>query len=193
MGLSVNGASAWQNRPFGYVNAYGSGSSGASQPSQAQPIPSPQPFTPQQLAEQARIAQIQARYADKAPGVSGVDPNRKAENVLARVRADSEAHIRGHEAAHQSAAGSLGGSMSIQYDQNGVAVAGQVPISIPPMDRANPEASLKNYQTVRFAALAPGDPSGQDISVASRAQSLMGQAQVLIARKKQPPQAPESV
>jgi hypothetical protein len=60
-----------------------------------------------------------------------------------------------------------------------------VPISIPPLDRGNPEASLKNYQTVRSAALAPGDPSGQDYAVANKAQGLMGMAQVLIAKKRQ--------
>ncbi len=95
------------------------------------------------------------------------------------------AEILSHEQAHQSAAGSLGGGIHIDFDSNGVAVGGHVPIQIPPLDSKNPEASYKSYCQVRNAALAPGDPSGQDCAVASKAQALMGQAQVLMARKKQ--------
>lgn len=93
--------------------------------------------------------------------------------------------IMSHEQAHASAAGSLGGGIHIEYDGNGVAVAGHVPISIPGLDRQNPELSYKNYSTVYSSALAPGDPSGQDVSVASTAQALMGRAQVLMGQKKQ--------
>lgn len=95
------------------------------------------------------------------------------------------AEILSHEQAHQSAAGSLGGGIHIDFDSNGVAVGGHVPIQIPPLDPKNPEASYQSYCQVRNAALAPGDPSGQDCAVASKAQALMGQAQVLMARKKQ--------
>lgn len=102
-----------------------------------------------------------------------------------RFKARQYSEIMAHEQAHASAAGSLGGGIHIQYDGNGVAVAGHVPISIPGLDRENPEVSYKNYSVVRSAALAPGDPSGQDMAVASTAQSLMGQAQVLMSRKKQ--------
>lgn len=143
-------------------------------------------LSPQQQQEQTRIAQIQSQYTDLTTGTSDTaNPNQKAEAVLAKVRANSKAHIVGHEQAHQRAAGSLGGQMSIQYNKDGVAVAGQVPISIPRMDRSNPENAIKLYQTVRFAALAPSDPSGQDMAVASHAQSLMGQAQVLLDQNRQ--------
>lgn len=104
---------------------------------------------------------------------------------FAAFKARQYSEIMAHEQAHASAAGSLGGRIHIQFDGNGVAVAGHVPISIPGMDRQNPEVSYKNYNTVRSAALAPGDPSGQDMSVASKAQALMGQAQVLMSQKKQ--------
>lgn len=111
----------------------------------------------------------------------GGNPGAEFERFKARQYAD----ILSHEQAHQSAAGSLGGGVHIQFDGNGVAVSGHVPIAIPGLDRQNPETSYKLYKTVRSAALAPGDPSGQDCAVASQAQSLMGQAQVLMAQKKQ--------
>lgn len=128
-----------------------------------------------------------------AVGAHGDSFNREAvlagggnpEAEFQRFKARQYSEIMSHEQAHASAAGSLGGGIHIQYDGNGVAVAGHVPISIPGLDRQNPETSYKNYSVVRSAALAPGDPSGQDMAVASTAQSLMGQAQVLMSRKKQ--------
>jgi hypothetical protein len=143
-------------------------------------------LSPQQQQEQTKIAQIQSQYANLCgcADCSG-NPNQKAEDVLARVRAESYAHIAGHEQAHQAAAGSLGGAMSIEYNQDGVAVAGHVPISIPGLDKSNPEGAMTSYQKVRAAALAPSDPSGQDMSVASQAQSLMGRAKVLIDQNRQ--------
>ncbi|WP_373533282.1 putative metalloprotease CJM1_0395 family protein [Vampirovibrio sp.] len=113
--------------------------------------------------------------------VQGGNPAAEFERFKSRQYAD----ILSHEQAHQSAAGSLGGGVHIQFDGNGVAVSGHVPIAIPGLDPQNPENSYNNYSTVRRAALAPGDPSGQDCAVASQAQALMGQAQVLMAQKKQ--------
>lgn len=109
----------------------------------------------------------------------------KAQAAFDQFKAQRYAEILSHEQAHQSAAGSLGGGIHIDFDSNGVAVGGHVPIKIPPLDPNNPEASYQGYCQVRSAALAPGDPSGQDCAVASKAQALMGQAQVLMARKKQ--------
>ncbi len=140
-----------------------------------------------QPQEQTRIAQILSRAKGAGHGllIPTGNPNAKADDVLAKVRAESYAHIVGHEQAHQSAAGSLGGGIHIDYNQDGVAVSGHVPIRMPGLDPSNPEATVRAAQTVRAAALAPGDPSGQDVSVASQAQALMGKAQVLMAQKRQ--------
>ena len=111
---------------------------------------------------------------------SGMIP--KAE--LERIKSESYSKILAHEQAHSSAAGSFGGGIHIEYDGNGIAVGGHVPIAIPGLDPANPEQSLANYMQIRGAALAPGaDASGQDHSVASMASSLMGQAQVAMQNK----------
>jgi len=136
-----------------------------------------------QQDEQTKISQIQSKYA-KLCGCSFCSNPTSADAVLAKVKAESFAHIMGHEQAHKSAAGGFGGGIHIEYDGNGVAVAGHVPISIPKLDSQDPEGALKAYSTIRGAALAPSDPSGQDMSVASMAQSLMGQAKVLMDQKK---------
>lgn len=112
---------------------------------------------------------------------AGKKPTQEFEAFKAR----QYSKLLAHEQAHASAAGSLGGGIHIQYDNNGVAVAGHVPISIPGLDRQNPETSYKNYDIVRSAALAPGDPSSPDLAVAATAEALKGQAQILMGQKKQ--------
>lgn len=107
-----------------------------------------------------------------------------ADAALQRLKSERYAHIMAHEQAHQSAAGAFGGGIVINYDGNGVACSGHVPISIPALDPQNPEASMKAYNTIKNAALAPGDPSGQDMAVAAMAQARIGQAQVLMQQKQ---------
>src|SRR5689334_3589556 len=88
------------------------------------------------------------------------------EAALSRLRSESYAHILGHEQAHQSAAGVYGGGIVIDYDRNGIAVSGHVPIHMPKLDPHNPEAAYSGYAAIRSAALAPSDPSGTDLAVA---------------------------
>lgn len=94
-------------------------------------------------------------------------------------------HIMSHEQAHANAAGPYGGGISIHFGADGMPTGGSVPVSIPPIDASNPQGNLQAYQTIRDAALAPADPSGADMSVAAKAQSLYGQAQVLMAQQAQ--------
>jgi hypothetical protein len=183
LGLSLNGYNPFlSNVPYGASNNTQQqpqadtkgGANAAALPGGLQP------------QEMAKIQQIQAQYAGScACAQCNPQSGEKAADVMNRVKAQSYADILKHEQAHQSAAGSLGGGIHIDYDSNGVAVAGHVPISIPGLDRANPELTLSNAQRVRSAALAPADPSGADQSIASRAQSLIGQAQVQIQNNKQ--------
>ncbi len=130
-------------------------------------------------------AQSPGQQSPGKDSAQSIQPKGKDSAAFEQFKAQRYAEILSHEQAHQSAAGSLGGGIHIDFDSNGVAVGGHVPIKIPPLDPSNPEASYQSYCQVRNAALAPGDPSGQDCAVASKAQALMGQAQVLMARKKQ--------
>jgi hypothetical protein len=161
MGLSLNGASLY--------NAVSS-------------LNNPTP-PPQLQKEQDRANQLQAQYGENAPSISLSNPS--ADTFLNQIKSKNLSHIVQHEQAHQQAAGGLAGAMSIHYDANGVAIAGEVPISIPALDFNDPATSYKLYQQVYNSAMAPSDPSGADASVAARAQGLMGQAQVLMGQKKQ--------
>jgi hypothetical protein len=133
----------------------------------------------------ARPALNPPAQSPSQPAAESVKAKAEERAAFDQFKAQRYAEILSHEQAHQSAAGSLGGGIHIDFDSNGVAVGGHVPIKIPPLDPNNPETSYQSYSQVRNAALAPGDPSGQDCAVASKAQALMGQAQVLMARKKQ--------
>ena len=96
---------------------------------------------------------------------------------LQRRRQESHDEVYAHEWAHQSAAGAFGGGIHLDVDGNGITVGGHVPISIPALNRQNPSESLAAYRQIRSAALAPHDPSGADVGIAGRVDSLMAMAQ----------------
>ncbi len=117
--------------------------------------------------------------------VSQADTSNAAQAQRQQQIDTAVSHIMGHEQAHANAAGPYGGGISIQFGADGMPTGGSVPVSIPPIDASNPEGNLQAYQTIRDAALAPMDPSSADMSVAAKAQSLYGQAQVLMAQRAQ--------
>ncbi len=84
--------------------------------------------------------------------------------------------IYAHELAHKQAAGSFGGSIVIEKDGNGIPVGGHVSIKMPGLNPADPEKTIKHADTVIRAALAPSDPSSQDLKVASEARNIKSKA-----------------
>ena len=86
--------------------------------------------------------------------------------------------MRAHEAAHQAAAGGLGGAASFTYatgpDGRRYAVGGEVPVSL--RSGHTPQETIANAQAVRSAALAPADPSAQDLAVAAQATQMEAEA-----------------
>lgn len=94
------------------------------------------------------------------------DEKRMVEQLKAR---DQE--VRQHEQAHQSAGAGYAGAASFTYqkgpDGKNYAIGGEV--SIDTSDAGTPEATAAKMRIVRAAALAPANPSGQDLSVAAAA------------------------
>ena len=84
--------------------------------------------------------------------------------------------IYAHEQAHKAAAGSFGGAIVIEKNSEGIPVGGHVNIKMPKLNKANPEETIKHANTVIKAALAPNDPSSQDIKVAGEAKAIKQQA-----------------
>jgi hypothetical protein len=72
----------------------------------------------------------------------------------------------------------LTGGASYTYetgpDGRRYAVGGEVPVSLSP--GRTPDETIQNAETVRAAALAPADPSAQDLEVAGQASQMEAQA-----------------
>jgi hypothetical protein len=126
------------------------------------------------------------RARDAAPGQRPVPSDRatlsdEARQELSKLQ-ERDRHVRAHEAAHQAAGGGLAGGATFSYqvgpDGRSYAVGGEVPIRS--AVSASPEAQVAAARQMRAAALAPGDPSAQDLAVAADAAQAEQQA---MARK----------
>lgn len=99
-------------------------------------------------------------------------------------RRDDE--VRAHERAHATAGGELAGSPSYDFtagpDGKRYATGGEVQIDSAPV-RGNPEATIRKMDVVIRAALAPANPSSQDLQVARQAQQARTQAQAELVEK----------
>ena len=95
--------------------------------------------------------------------------------------------VRNHEMAHLAAAGAYAlGGPTFEYqkgpDGQRYAIGGHVNIDTSPVP-GDPEATLRKAETIRRAALAPGDPSPQDRSVAAAASAMAIKAQIEIQQR----------
>ena len=89
-----------------------------------------------------------------------------------------------HELAHKQAAGGLGGNIVIEQDADGWVTGGHVNITVPGLDKENPEKTKELAEIVIKAALAPSDPSGQDYKVAADARAVLQAANEQIEQNK---------
>jgi|GEM_PF-6014879 len=118
-------------------------------------------------------------------GDERLDPH--VQQRVAELR-QRDAEVREHEAAHVSVGGPyVRGGVQYEYvtgpDGRRYAVAGEVQIDTSPIED-DPAATIRKMQTVQAAALAPRDPSAQDLRVAAEAASKMQQAQAELARRQ---------
>lgn len=94
--------------------------------------------------------------------------------------------VRAHEAAHASVGGAYAGAPTYTFkrgaDGQSYAVGGAVSIDISPV-KGDPQATLQKAQQVRAAALAPAEPSSQDMRVAQKAQAMASTARMEISQE----------
>ncbi|MCB1908018.1 MAG: catalase [Rhodocyclaceae bacterium] len=107
------------------------------------------------------------------------DARRELRELEARDR-----EVRAHEAAHLAAAGGLAlsaASFSFQRGPDGkmYAVGGEVSIDI--SEGGTPEETIARAERIRAAALAPAEPSAQDMHVAARAARMAAEARAALA------------
>lgn len=104
-----------------------------------------------------------------------------------KKRQQNNQHILNHEQQHLAAAGEYAaGGIHMDYNSDGWATGGHVNIKMPPKinENTSPEMAkkaLKHAEVVKGAALAPSDPSSQDMKVAAQATQIMFQANQLLA------------
>ncbi|CAK0747164.1 hypothetical protein CCP3SC5AM1_130035 [Gammaproteobacteria bacterium] len=131
-----------------------------------------------------RIESTQDESASSAAG----DRSAVSEDVgMIKKLKDRDKEVRAHEAAHLAVAGGLargGARFSYQRgpDDQFYAIGGEVTIDTSPVS-GDPEATLGKARTIRAAALAPSEPSGQDQMVAAVAIQMARKAEKKIAEK----------
>ncbi|MFH0919915.1 MAG: putative metalloprotease CJM1_0395 family protein [Fibrobacterota bacterium] len=99
----------------------------------------------------------------------------------------TDREVRAHEQAHMAAgAGIVRGGPHYEYqkgpDGQTYAVGGEV--SIDTSEGKTPVDTMMKMQRVRAAALAPANPSGQDLSVAAQASSKEAEARIKMAKEQ---------
>lgn len=109
--------------------------------------------------------------------------DQEEQRMLQQLRA-RDREVRSHEAAHVAAGGSLvrgGASYTYQRGPDGrsYAIGGEVNLDVSSED--DPEANLRKAEQIRSAALAPANPSPQDMRVAANASQMAARARVDIA------------
>lgn len=101
-----------------------------------------------------------------------------------RELASRDREVRAHEQAHKAVGGQYAGAVSYSYERgpNGrlYAVGGSVAIDTAPVP-GDPAATLQKLQQVQRAALAPAQPSSQDLAVAAQAAQAIAQARSELA------------
>jgi len=119
------------------------------------------------------------------PGSLELTPEEKKQVEELRAR---DAAVRAHEMAHIMAGGQYiirraNFSYVLGPDGRLYAVGGDVLIDTSPVPD-DPEATIRKAQAVRRAALAPSDPSPQDLRVAAEATRMEFEARMELARQR---------
>lgn len=108
----------------------------------------------------------------------------QVQDVINQLKA-RDTEVRAHEMAHLAVAGSYArGGMSFTYqtgpDGRKYAVGGEVGIDTSAVS-GDPEATLMKAMVIQRAALAPAEPSSQDMKVAQVAVQMMSEARAEIS------------
>ena len=107
-------------------------------------------------------------------------------NEVAKLK-EIDRKVRMHEMAHMAAGGGMitsGASYTYQKGPDGISYATGGEVGIDTSPGRTPEETVARAQRIRAAAMAPAEPSGQDIAVASQATQMEQQARVEMAQTR---------
>ncbi|TVP89112.1 MAG: hypothetical protein EA348_08970 [Pseudomonadaceae bacterium] len=129
--------------------------------------------------EAERAAELEQRAA-----AAEADMQRLLQQEI-QALAQRDREVRAHEQAHLAVGGQYAGPVSYDYqrgpDGRLYAVGGSVAIDVAPIPD-DPEATLQKMQQVQRAALAPAEPSAQDLAVAAQASQQAAAARAELAQ-----------
>ncbi len=114
---------------------------------------------------------------------------------LAELKA-LEQEVFAHEQAHAAVGGAHTGTPKYNYERgpDGVryATSGEVSVDLSPVE-GDPEATINKMRQIRSAALAPADPSSQDLKIAAKANQIIARAQQELLTGEKPAPVAASV
>lgn len=137
--------------------------------------------------QKKKLDEEQDKKVKEAKETLSSDELSEDEERLVKELQARDAEVRAHEAAHQAAGGGLTGAASYTYQQGPdgkmYAIGGEVSISM--STGSTPQETIANARKIAAAAMAPGDPSPQDYSVAASARVMEMKAQQQLAKQQQ--------
>ncbi|MCL1941562.1 MAG: hypothetical protein FWG09_06420 [Synergistaceae bacterium] len=156
-------------------------------------------LTPKEEAEKAEKARAERikreraeelKVAEKREAFKKEEFAKKAEDTREKTIVDelksNERKVLSHEAAHAAVGGRFAGTpkytRTVGPDGKSYITGGEVSVRVPPS--SDPRETIRNMEQVRAAALAPNDPSPQDVSVAASAANAKAQAEAELAADK---------
>lgn len=162
-------------------------------PGQQQPVTYERPQQQGQASDQATGEQQanQDNADDPSAGRENAEARQQqqqeaAEQAEIQELEDRDAEVRAHEQAHASVGGQYAGSPSYEFetgpDGQQYAVGGEVSIDI--SEESTPEETIRKMQQVRAAALAPSEPSAQDLRVAQEANQIALEARAELSQEQ---------
>jgi hypothetical protein len=114
----------------------------------------------------------------------------KINQIIQKLR-QIENRVIAHENAHKAVAGKYAGAVSYTYtkgpDGKMYVTGGEVPLDT--SEESTPEETIAKMEIIQAAALAPSDPSPQDIRVAQIAALKKMKAQIELSQRETSPQS----
>ncbi len=148
--------------------------------------------TPLQKTATASRTTTSTAHDDKEPHALSVSHQPDQEQLslsneamaVVRELQQRDLEVKRHEKAHMAAGAGLTGGAHYTYqkgpDGQRYAIGGEVSIDTSEV-QGDPARTIKHAESVRRAALAPANPSAQDLAVAAQATQTIQQAQVELA------------
>ena len=147
-----------------------------------------------QPAKNSALAELEQLLSGKNQKLVKDDYTLEEKKQIADL-AQADREVRAHEQAHKSVGGAIAGAVSLGFtegpDGKRYATSGEVSISAAPASDA--EETIAILERVRQAALAPANPSAQDLKIAASAVSQIEQVRAKAAAEVEeaPPFADE--